>query len=243
MIQLEIAKTIIWPTTLSNNTKRKLIKIAQCKTEFTDNRQIFSDGVCYIYQGNAAICMQSRNLKTVNSMVMGKQEWFGDCQSVKNDLVSFSLSEIEPLNLIFFPRNQLNLLMDDDLEVVKWLYHVVNASQQKWRQSQLLSSENKLIKISYLLIELAMHQKQIKGVIPKIAISQQQISMIIGIARQRVNEALKQLESLGYIELERSSVYITDFTALCRILDNVDLSVRDPRIALNTLASEQAIPA
>jgi hypothetical protein len=184
--------------------------------------------------------MQSRNLKTVNSMVMGKQEWFGDCQSVENNLVAFSLSEIEPLNLIFFPRHQLNILMEDDLEVVKWLYHVVNASQQKWRQSQLLSSENKLIKISYLLIELAMHQKIIKGAIPKIAISQQQISMIIGIARQRVNEALKQLESLGYIELERSSVYITDFAALCRILDNVDLSARDPRVSLSVMSCESA---
>lgn len=235
---MEIAKHIIWPTTLSNNTKRKLIEIAQCKTEFTDERQIFSDGVCYIYQGTAAICMQAKNLKTVNHMVMGKQEWFGDCQSVKNNLLSFSLSEVEPLNFIFFPSNQLNHLMETDLEVVKWLYHVVNGSQQKWRQSQLLSSENKLIKISYLLIELAMHQKHIKGVFPKIAISQQTTSMILGIARQRVNEALKQLESLGYIELERNSVYITDFKGLCGTLDNVDLSIRDPRISLNTNTCE-----
>lgn len=230
---------------MSKNTKRKLINIAQCKTEFTDNRQILSDGVCYIYQGNAAICMQSRNLKTVNSMVMGKQEWFGDCQSIKNNFLSFSLSEIEPLNLIFFPRNQLNSLMTDDLEVVKLLYHVVNSSQQKWRQSQFISAENKLIRITYLLIELAMHQKRIKGVIPKIAISQQQVSIIIGIARQRVNEALKQLEGLRYIELERNSVYITDFEGLCSILDHIDLSVRDPRklsaCHFNTAACEVTI--
>lgn len=243
MIQLEIAKNIIWPTTLSNNTKRKLIEIAQCKTEFTDNRQMFSDGVCYIYQGTAAICMQAKNLKTVNNMVMGKQEWFGDCQSVKNNLLSFSLSEIEPLNLVFFPSNQLVRLMESDLEVVKWLYHVVNMSQQKWRQSQLLSSENKLVKISYLLIELAIHQKHIKGVFPKIAISQQQISIIIGIARQRVNEALKQLEGLGYIELERNSIYITDLKGLCGILNGIDLSIRDPRTSLNTVTSKQFIPA
>lgn len=243
MIQLEIAKKIIWPTTLSNNTKRKLIEIAQCKTEFTDSNQMFSDGVCYIYQGTAVICMQTKNLKTVNSMVMGKQEWFGECQSVKHNLLSFSLSEIESLNLVFFPRNQLNRLMESDLEVVKWLYHVVNASQQKWRQSLLLSSENKKIKIIYLLIELAIQQKNIKGVFPKISISQQQMSIIIGIARQRVNEALKELESAGYIELERNSIYITDYVGLCSTLDNTDLSIRDPRVLFNADSCELATSA
>ncbi|WP_255554621.1 Crp/Fnr family transcriptional regulator [Moritella sp. 24] len=225
---------------MSNNTKCKLIDIAQYKTEFTDHRQMLSDGVCYIYQGTAAVCMQAKNLKTVNNVVMGKQEWFGDCQSVNNNLLFFSLSEIEPLNLIVFPQEQLDRLIDIDLEVTKWLYHVVNASQQKWRQSQLLLSENKQIKIIYLLIELTMHQKQIKGVLPKIAISQQQISIITGISRQRVNEALKQLESAQCLELERNSIYIIDFKGLCKRLDHIDLSIRDPRyldtVELNTLS-------
>ena len=62
--------------------------------------------------------------------------------------------------------------------------------------------------------------------------SQRQISRITGIARQRVNEAIKQLEKECLVHLGQGCIYLNDITALAHKLDDLDLSIRDPRTFL-----------
>jgi CRP-like cAMP-binding protein len=236
LLETSIAAQINWPTKLSDTIKHKLIEIAQYKTDFNtaglDRCRIASRGVCYVISGTAAIYMQTPNLKTVNSIVIGKQQWFGNYQDEKNNLLSFFVAEVKPLDLVFFQSEDIQRLMSSDLEVFKWLYHVANQLQAKCLQSQLVTTENKETRVVYLLIELAVHQQRLQGAIPKIEVSQQQLSIITGIARQRVNEVLKKLEEVDFIRLERNCIHLLDLKGLGAMLHHIDLSIRDPRLSL-----------
>ncbi|WP_366931179.1 helix-turn-helix domain-containing protein [Moritella sp.] len=79
---------------------------------------------------------------------------------------------------------------------------------------------------------IAAHKPRLQGEQPKINMSQRQISRITGIARQRVNEAIKQLEKEGLVHLGQGCIYLNDITALAHKLDDLDLSIRDPRTFL-----------
>jgi biotin operon repressor len=63
----------------------------------------------------------------------------------------------------------------------------------------------------------------------EIAVSQQQLSDMTGIARQRVNEVMKELERNQLVTLYRGKVRIDSPQGLAAYLDDIDLSIRDPR--------------
>ena len=81
----------------------------------------------------------------------------------------------------------------------------------------------------YFLLELSSHLDFLTGQTPHISITQQQISRITGITRQRVNEVMKTLEKENLVSLERHFIYLTDITLLGKKLDGIDLSIKDPK--------------
>ncbi len=143
---------------------------------------------------------------------------------------SLLLAKSELRNL----SNKLKKLIHEDMETFRWLYYISYESKPKWlqSQSQSLSSENKEVKIVYLLLELAVHQLKNSPKDTKLSISQQELSEMIGISRQRVNEVLINLQLMQFICLERNGINLLNLTGLGDLLNYVDLSIRDPRIHL-----------
>lgn len=233
MIDSVLSNKLHWTTELSPDLTHKLLSIAQLRSKLTaselDDSSIAHQGVSFILEGTVTICMQTPNLKTVNNIVMGQGDWFGNYDSENASYTPFFLTEIEPVRLIHFKNSDLQQLAEENIELYKWFHSLSFEAKAKWLQSQLMMSENLRSRITYLLIELAAHIPFITGQIPKLSVSQQQISQITGIARQRVNETIKQLEKDKLVHLERGGIYLTDLTGLGNTLKDVDLSIRDPR--------------
>ncbi|WP_236701267.1 Crp/Fnr family transcriptional regulator [Thalassomonas viridans] len=206
------AKTI---NTLSNDTRA--------------NSDLVHQGVSYIFEGTLTLCLQTPNLKTINNIVMGKGEWFGNYDPQAGDYAPFFLTEIEPVTLIHFSMPAIKNLVHNNLETYKWFHSLALATKPKWLQAQIISHENIQARVVYFLLELSAHLVFLTGQTPRISITQQQISRITGITRQRVNAVLKSLEKEKLISLERHSIYLTDIKQLGTKLDGLDLSIRDPR--------------
>ena len=224
---------IRWVNSLSEKFKDKLAKIAQRKTITSKDhiclQELPSSGVSYFIKGTVVVTMQTPSLKTINSMVFGSGDWFGDYQSQTDSILSFKFSIVETLDIITFDNSKLRHLIHEDMETFRWLYYISFESRPKWLQSQLLSSENKEVKIVYLLLELAVHQLKNSTESTKLFISQQNLSEMIGISRQRVNEVLINLQSMQYLRLERNCINFSNLTGLGELLNDADLSIRDPR--------------
>lgn len=233
MLTDNIVEAINWPTKLSSSLIKQLNEIAVVKSEMSLNElessELAQQGISFVLDGLVAICLQTPNLKTVNNIVMGKGDWFGNYDSEDANHTPFIITEVEKVTFVYFENKKLSILVERNLEVYKWFHSLFFTAKDKWLQSQLIMSENILIRVTYLLIELCVHQKYIQGETPKITISQQHISQITGITRQRVNETIKQLEKTGLLRLGRSCIYLNDIAGICELLKDVDLSVRDPR--------------
>ena len=236
MINSALANEINWTTTLSQELIDQLTAIAQIKTNLKTSELEGSDiahqGISLVLEGTVAVCLQTPSLKTVNNIIMGKGGWFGSYDKMDSDYKPFFLSQIEDVTLINFKNTHLERLANNNLEIYKWFHSLSFEPKAKWLQSQIIMSANTLSRVVYLLLEIAAHKPRLRGEQPKISISQQQISRITGIARQRVNEAIKQLEKEQMLHLERGCIYLKSIAGLNAKLDALDLSIRDPRCFL-----------
>lgn len=223
---------ITWPTSLSDDFKSQLLKLGTKKTLYANQhivlQELASSGVSYFINGTVVVTMQTPFAKTINNMVFSCSDWFGDYLPDEESNLSFKFSVLDVVEIIHFDNQKLRALLDEYTETYQWLYYISVESRPKWLQSQLLSSENKDIRVVYLLLELAIHE--IKPNMPRIlSISQQMLSEMIGISRQRVNEVLVALQSKNLVKLERNAIEFIDFDGLLKLLDDVDLSFRNPQ--------------
>jgi predicted XRE-type DNA-binding protein len=136
--------------------------------------------------------------------------------------------EIEPCSIVHFSNQKLTPITRKNNEIFKWFYSLTFESREKWLQSQIINNANITERIVYQLIEILAHISS-KSMPMEIAISQQQLSDMTGIARQRVNEVMKELERNQMVSLHRAKIIINSIEKLARYLDDMDLSIRDPR--------------
>lgn len=224
---------IRWPCDLPESLKSKLLELSERKQgvaslQFTE-RYAYIPGVFYVCQGTIGMCFSTLNMKTIVGGVLGQGDWVG-AYSIGKKLKYFSVAEeIEVLSMLLFPREKLLLLAESEPLVYKFLFYAGQQTQSIWMQALLSSIHNREQKLIYTLLELRARYSPIAGAIDCINISQNQLSTITGISRPRLNETLKQVESRGFISVQRNKIFILDFTALSHIIEPMNLMIRDPR--------------
>ena len=227
------------PTQLSNGLRAALSEIAKPITLKTNDHfalnSLTATGISYFKSGTAVVTMQTSKTKTINNMVFGEGDWFGDYQPTKDSGLSFKFHIWADTEILHFDNDKIGKLISSELEVYKWLYSISINARPKWLQAQLIGSENKEVRVVYLLFELVVHNYAYSKL--SIPISQQTLSDMIGISRQRVNEVLIDLQLKGYLKLGRNSITLIDLRGLEAVLDKVELNFRDPR---KLLSKEQA---
>lgn len=233
MADQNFSDEIIWPCELSKQMKDLLMAIALSKTGIegiglTSLSPQFK-GVCYIQQGTALICTPSGDLNNILGAVIGQGDWLGALTLFRNYQPHLITEEIKTVNLLLFPAAKVTLLAKQYPETYKWLYFAAHSAQPKWIQANLTGLHNKQIRVVYALLELMAKQPKINGVIATIFISQQQLSLLTGISRPRVNEVLKDIEKSGEIALQRKAIKIINLPALGARLQHLNMSFRDPR--------------
>uniref|UniRef100_UPI0037364489 Crp/Fnr family transcriptional regulator n=1 Tax=Shewanella waksmanii TaxID=213783 RepID=UPI0037364489 len=225
---------IRWTAELSSSLQQALLNLSERKKVFEpalDNSQLINQGANFIEQGTLAVCIQTPSLKTANCIVIGKGGWFGNYIDGASSLSSFVFIEIEPCTVVHFNNDKLKKIALTNNEIYKWFYSLTFESRAKWLQSQLINSESLLVRVVYQLLEILLHITQANAD-DEIAVSQQQLSEMTGIARQRVNEVMKQLERDGIVQLCRGKIVVKDRQRLSNQLEGVDLSINDPRAFL-----------
>ena len=137
---------INWNVDLSTSLIEKLMAIAQVKSNLVskelDNPGIANQGISFILQGTATVCLQTLQLKTVNNIVMGKGDWFGSYNIEDGSYTPFFLTQVDKLELIHFNNAHLQRIANNNIEIYKWFYALSFSAKAKWLQSQLIMTEN-----------------------------------------------------------------------------------------------------
>ncbi|MCY9852572.1 Crp/Fnr family transcriptional regulator [Vibrio mediterranei] len=221
-----------WTTSLSPELSQELVSAAQ-RISIEDpalaSSSLINRGINFIESGTLAICIQTPNLKTANCLLVGQDGWFGNYIDPNASLLPFIFIEIEPCSIIHFSDQRLRPICEKNAEIYKWFYSLTFESKEKWLQSQLIYSANITERIVYQLIDILAHMNTKESMV-EISVSQQQLSDMTGIARQRVNEVMKELERNHLVTLYRGKIRIDSPQRLAAYMDGIDLSIRDPRL-------------
>ncbi|MCF4173620.1 Crp/Fnr family transcriptional regulator [Vibrio sp. McD22-P3] len=221
-----------WTTSLSPELSQELVSVAQrisIEDPALTSPSLINRGINFIERGTLAICIQTPNLKTANCLLVGQDGWFGNYIDPNASLLPFIFIEIEPCSIIHFSNQRLRPICEKNAEIYKWFYSLTFESKEKWLQSQLIYSANITERIVYQLIDILAHMNTKESMV-EISVSQQQLSDMTGIARQRVNEVMKELERSQLVTLYRGKIRIDSPQKLAAYMDDIDLSIRDPRL-------------
>lgn len=221
--------TIKWPCELPNETKEAIIlnaiKIQSIGNTAGQGGNL--KGLLYIKKGIAGIGFGSEQTNTMNSGIFGTGDWLGGSIMNSNIRVHVHIEQFEPLEIIFFAKEKLDILAAKDPHIFQFLYHASLKTQNKWLLAQAVSLYKREARVVFSLLELTKHSKQIKGSLTALHASQKQLSLITGISRPRLNEVLKMLETTGEISVSRGAIHILDQARLAERLTDLQTSVVD----------------
>lgn len=221
---------IIWPCTLSKQLKRQLLSISESGEGLpaSQNKQYFP-GLYYIKSGLATISILSENMNNTLGFVLGEKDWLGaNAIGYMDELYLLSV-ELEPIKHLFFCKEKVINLAQTTPEVYKLLFHCLQKDQPKHWQVTLNTLHDKEVRIVYTLLSLAGKKTVIKGAKISIKITQEQLCIVTGLSRPRVNEVLKAIEKAHEISIERGTIHINDIKALGSRLDQLNTMFNDPR--------------
>lgn len=203
---------IKWPCHLNSATKDSLLSIARPYDLANLKNRI--PGIFYVASGCLVGYATNQNMDNSLGLVFGAGCWFG-IQAINNpDYKRKQIYEtLHPTELWVFPREELERLLEQHLEIYKFLFYIA----QKTSSAVMQLGSNTLYclttRVTYILLELAekastVHDDSI------INITQQHLSQIAGISRPRVNEVLNDLARCGEIRIGRREIALLNIDAL-----------------------------
>ena len=233
MLKIITIDDIVWPCELSSSLKKKLLSIASLKHGITplggSPKHPFSSDICYLFKGIALLNTFTPDTSTTIGGVIGPKDWIGISGMNEAYRPVYTTEQIDPIVLMAFPHKLLLKLAEQDTEVFKFLFHIAQTLLKKWTQVATTVIHDKEMRIVYSLLELLVLHPKKDDVITSIKITQQQLSLLSGISRPRVNEVLKKLEIAEEIEIARGGLRIINLPNLAARFNSLNVSMRDPR--------------
>ena len=218
----------LWPCALSDNLKQQLLNIAQ-PCQGIPNIQKHR-GLYYIGTGLFIIHYATQHMNNNLGYAVGADDWIGASKIVCSDRFFLQAIELEPVESLFFPHHKISKLAEINHEVYKLLYFCLANVQPVHLQGQLTAMQDKEVRVVYTLFSLAQKKISIEGARISLKITQEQLSLVTGLSRPRINEILKKIEKSQEISITRGSICILDIIALGKRLDHALLMFNDPRI-------------
>ncbi|ALO35296.1 hypothetical protein CMT41_11615 [Colwellia sp. MT41] len=185
-------------------------------------------GLIYLKKGRFSFSLPQRNLDTLYSFIVEQNGWFGGLTLMQLPHPFLLINEIEPVELLYIPKDRLTKIADAHPLIYKWLLNIAAHNIPQWLQVPIIALSNKNIRVLYCLATLLPLNKRDSSLI-EIDASQQKISDICGLSRPRVNQVLKKLEQQELIKVQHKKIIIQSTTALFKLLDEANLCFYDPR--------------
>lgn len=140
-------------------------------------------------------------------------EWFGEGSALKIERRRYEVVALRDAELLCLPHAEFHRLRDSSIEFNQFL-----VSQLSIRVSQAMALiETSRLRTPEQRVALSL-SRLFWGRTRKLSLSQDELANLVGISRQRVNQALKSLAERGLVTLEFGRVDIPDDEALTRFV-------------------------
>ena len=140
--------------------------------------------------------------------------WFGEGTAIKREVYRYNIQALRPSLVAGMPVDTFQWLLDHSLGFNRFIMHQLNE-----RLGQFIAARE-MDRMTNPELRLARHLAALfnpvlfSGVGEVLRITQQELAYLVGLSRQRVNEALRVLEARQLIRVEYGGLRILDLQGL-----------------------------
>jgi CRP-like cAMP-binding protein len=140
--------------------------------------------------------------------------WFGEGSVIKRELRKYDVIAMQRSLVLYVPTATFHALLDTSLPFTGFVIRQLNNRMGEFiasiQNSRLLDVEARVAQSLSQLFNPALYPDT--G--PSLAISQEELGMLAGVSRQRVNQALRHLEQCGILRIAYNQITVVDLARL-----------------------------
>lgn len=143
--------------------------------------------------------------------------WFGEGSVIKREPRKYEVVAIQRSTVLLVPADTFHALLDSSLPFTRFVIHQLNNRMGEFiasiQNSRLLDVDARVAQALAQLFNPDLYPDTGRS----LAISQEELGMLVGVSRQRINQALQQLERRGVLRLAYNQIDVVDPAALARV--------------------------
>jgi CRP/FNR family cyclic AMP-dependent transcriptional regulator len=141
--------------------------------------------------------------------------WFGEGSVIKRELRKYDVATIQPSLVMFVPSATFHALLDSSLPFTGFVIRQLNNRMGEFiasiQNSRLLDVDARVAQSLAQLFNPDLYPDTGRT----LAISQEEVGLLAGVSRQRINQALQNLEKLQILRLSYNQIDVLDLERLC----------------------------
>jgi len=141
--------------------------------------------------------------------------WFGEGSVIKRELRKYDVAAIQPSLVMFVPSATFHLLLSSSLPFTGFVIRQLNNRMGEFiasiQNSRLLDVDARVAQSLAQLFNPDLYPDTGRT----LAISQEEVGLLAGVSRQRINQALQNLEKQGILRLAYNQIEVVDLERLC----------------------------
>jgi CRP/FNR family transcriptional regulator, cyclic AMP receptor protein len=141
--------------------------------------------------------------------------WFGEGSVIKRELRKYDVAAIQPSLVMFVPSATFHALLGSSLPFTGFVIRQLNNRMGEFiasiQNSRLLDVDARVAQALAQLFNPDLYPETGRTLM----ISQEEVGLLAGVSRQRINQALQSLEKQGILRLAYNQIDVVDLERLC----------------------------
>ena len=152
--------------------------------------------------------------------------WFGEGTVLKREKYRYNIQALRKSVVAGLPVESFHWLLDNSIGFNRFVMRQLNERLGQFIAAREIDRiSNPDVRVARSLAAL-FNPELYPGVGHMLRITQQELAYLVGLSRQRVNEALSTLQAMNTIRIEYGGVRVLDLTALRGVSSAQDLPLR-----------------
>jgi CRP-like cAMP-binding protein len=169
-----------------------------------------------VLDGLVKVASDSPEGKSVTFIGVPTAGWFGEGSLLKSEPRRYDAIALRDTAIAYMPRSTFMLLLDSSVSFNRFLLIQLNERLGQFvaivEHDRLLGPDARLARELAALFNPLLYP----GSGNTLPVSQEELAHLVGLSRQRVNQALRRLEEAGLVRLRYRGLTILDFEGLRR---------------------------
>ena len=196
----------------TDDNEMNYLKNIAIKKSFPKNTILFSrgdesDGLYLLCKGNAKAIINDETGKEIVLSTFGPGEYFGEMSFLDGEARSATVVTRTPVQVLIIYKNDFKKILFSNPDIVfRLLKELLKKLRRSTEQIESLALMDVYKRIAHLLSQLA--ELQNAELVIEEKLTHQEISNMVGSSREMVSRIMKQLQTGGYISIDRKRIII-----------------------------------